>query len=104
MGASEFRKLGLLQEINRQFLHPLGLALEVVIEEDGSEHFGQLWDYRDDPEGIGFADLQPLNMEVMLEVERLRESKRAVREEVFGALVQTVDRATGIPTLRKKGT
>jgi hypothetical protein len=48
----EFREIGLLQELNRQFLHPMGLALEVVINEDGTESLGQIWDYRTDPEGI----------------------------------------------------
>lgn len=53
---SEFRRLGYLQEVNRQFLHPLGLALEVVVEEDGTERLGGIWDYRDDPEGIFFGE------------------------------------------------
>jgi hypothetical protein len=54
MSAREFRDLGYLQEVNRVFLHPLGLALEVVVEEDGSARFGDVWDERDDPEGIIF--------------------------------------------------
>ena len=49
----EFRKLGFLQELNRQFLHPMGLALEVVVDEEtGEEKLGGIWDYRNDPEGI----------------------------------------------------
>lgn len=81
----EFRELGFLQEANRQFFHPLGLALEVVVADcekcgghgrraprsaaekgktppcaacGGSgkvERLGGVWDYRDDPEGIAFA-------------------------------------------------
>jgi hypothetical protein len=58
MTPKEFRELGYLQELNRQFLHPLGLALEMVIDTDtGAEAFGQVWDYRDDPEGITFLKL-----------------------------------------------
>ena len=53
---TEFRKLGYLQEVNRQFFHPLGLALEIVINDDGSEKLGGIWDYRDDPEGILYGD------------------------------------------------
>lgn len=49
---AEFRRDGYLQEVNRRFFHPLGLALEVVVEDDGSERLGGVWDYRDDPEGI----------------------------------------------------
>lgn len=51
----EFREFGYLQEVNRRFLHPLGLALEVVVEEDGTERLGGVWDYRDDPEGMAFG-------------------------------------------------
>lgn len=43
---------GLLFEINRTILHPLGLALEVQVNPDGPAEFGDLWDYRDDPEGM----------------------------------------------------
>ena len=45
---------GYLQEANRQFFHPLGLALAL---EDGAL---RVWDCRDDPEGICFADGLPL--------------------------------------------
>lgn len=48
----EFREKGYLQEVNRRFLHPLGLALEVIVDGDGSEILGSIWDYRDDKEGI----------------------------------------------------
>lgn len=49
----EFREKGYLQELNRRFLHPLGLALEVVINKDtGEEKLGGIWDMRDDQTGI----------------------------------------------------
>ena len=51
----EFRAKGFLQEVNRKFFHPLGLALEVVVDQNGSERLGGIWDYRKDPEGIMFA-------------------------------------------------
>lgn len=56
MPIEEFRSEGYLQELNRRFLHPLGLALEVVVEDDGTERLGGVWDYRDDPEGMWYAD------------------------------------------------
>jgi len=55
---------GLLQEINRTIMHPLGLALAVewpdTPEEEAlaakSENVGvRIWDNRDDPEGVYFA-------------------------------------------------
>ncbi len=56
MTVSEFREAGLLAELNRWVLHPRGLALSVVVDDDGSERFGPIWDGRDDPEGIVYGD------------------------------------------------
>jgi hypothetical protein len=57
MELQEFLDGGFLQEANRHFFHPLGLALSVVTDEDGTvTGFGEIWDYRDDPEGIYFAE------------------------------------------------
>ena len=50
INAKEFMDLGLLQEVNRRLLHPMGLALEVIEDQDGSCQFGDVWDYREDPE------------------------------------------------------
>lgn len=52
----EARQLGILQEANRLFFHPRGLALEVTIHPDGMELLTGIWDYRDDPEGIIFGE------------------------------------------------
>jgi hypothetical protein len=57
MDIKEFREKGYLQEVNRRFLHPLGLALEIIIDETGTEKLGGIWDYRDDGEGI-YYDLK----------------------------------------------
>jgi hypothetical protein len=43
MPIAKFRALGYLQEVNRLLLHPLGLALEVVVAEDGTEFLGGVW-------------------------------------------------------------
>lgn len=56
MSVKDFREQGYLQELNRRFLHPLGLALEIVKHPDGTETFGHVWDERDDPEGIIFGE------------------------------------------------
>lgn len=50
----DFRQLGFLQEANRTFFHPLGLALIYVPGPDGAEQLSVL-DYRDQPEGMSFA-------------------------------------------------
>lgn len=74
----EFRELGFLQEANRLFFHPHGLALEVTLCDDcggdgqvAGAYGGEtdacptcdgrgtwvsgVWDYRDDPEGVLFG-------------------------------------------------
>lgn len=55
MTVKEFREKGYLQEVNRRFLHPLGLALEIKVNQDGSESFNKIWDCRDDMEGIYYG-------------------------------------------------
>ena len=49
----EFQEFGYLQEANRLFFHPLGLALEVSTDASGLR-LGGVWDIRGDPEGILF--------------------------------------------------
>lgn len=56
MDLQEFLDGGFLQEVNRRFFHPLGLALSVVLEDGKVIRLGEIWDSRDDPEGFVFAD------------------------------------------------
>lgn len=58
MLASEFINEGFLQEVNRLFFHPRGLALGLsVTESPGARSFEFLiWDCRDDPEGVVFGE------------------------------------------------
>ena len=55
MSLEEFRRAGFLQEVNRRFFHPLGLAL--AMERVDGEPTGRfkIWDGRDDIEGFTFA-------------------------------------------------
>jgi len=53
MNIAEFREKGYLQELNRRFLHPLGLALEITMDGD-NERISGVWDHRNDKEGIFF--------------------------------------------------
>jgi hypothetical protein len=55
MSIKEFREEGYLQEVNRLFLHPLGLALQVDVGKNGKDDtISGIWDCRDDSEGIIF--------------------------------------------------
>jgi len=84
----EFRELGFLQEVNRQFFHPLGLALEVIIDsETDEETLGGIWDYRDDPEGIHYH-AHDISRKKINNVEKERAKHVGPRIELLGSTVQ----------------
>lgn len=89
MSVSEFVDLGLLHEINRRLLHPLGLALEVTVDTDGTVAFGGVQDVRDDPEGMIFAE-DTLSPHKAWMVEVLEEKRRPAREKALGYWIQPV--------------
>lgn len=90
MGIKEFRKLGFVQEINRRLLHPCGLALEVIVDQEtGEEKLGGIWDYREDPEGIYFAE-DTLSRAKAQSVVDLFNSKISHRREAFGHIIQPI--------------
>lgn len=84
----EFRERGYLQELNRRFLHPLGLALEVIVEDDGSERLGGIWDYRDDPEGMMYGPGM-IDVDKATRIEYEAAAKRSVRIQKLGSAIQT---------------
>lgn len=55
---NKFRDFGYLQEVNRQFFHPLGLALAVTEDDETGDVVGiaGIIDNRNDPEGMFYAD------------------------------------------------
>jgi len=85
---SEFRELGYLQELNRQFLHPLGLALSVRIEDDGTEVLNGIWDCRCDPEGIRFVELDAEDSGRAQRIMQEQEKRAKARQEVLGYVIQ----------------
>lgn len=89
MEIKEFRELGLLQEVNRLFLHPMGLALETITNSnsEGSERFCRIRDNRNNPEGMMFAD-NIIDLEKVKRVKALFEAHRGVRLERFSWHVQ----------------
>jgi len=74
----EFREFGYLQEVNRKFLHPLGLALEVQVDDDGTEKLGGVWDYREDDMGMMFVE-GLIDKEKIDRVQKKWESKKSLR-------------------------
>jgi hypothetical protein len=88
MSIAEFRAQGWLQEINRRLLHPAGLALEIVIDDDGTERLGGVWDYRDDPEGIYFDDLTAADVARAAAIDATIAARAPAREAALGYVVQ----------------
>lgn len=92
MTPKEFYELGYLQELNRQFLHPLGMALEVVIDDEtGDVSFGKVWDYRDDPEGMQFA-LEEYDARTEQEVLEMRAKAERIMAEQANKAQTRVER------------
>lgn len=93
----EFREKGYLQELNRRFLHPLGLALEISVDDDGSEKLGGIWDYREDNEGIYYdisnADLERKTRfnDKKLYIDSEFENRCKNRKEILGFDIEPLD-------------
>jgi len=86
LDAKELKESGLLQEINRRFLHPIGLALAVSVDDETGEYdIAGLWDYRDDPEGIVFDGF---DHELAEQVGDFIDDKHRTRKELLGYVVQ----------------
>lgn len=83
----EFREKGYLQEVNRRFLHPLGLALAVNISDDGIWTLDSIWDSRDDPEGFVFGDIAELEPMALLIDEEMT-TRLPLREKALGYWIQ----------------
>lgn len=74
---------GYLQEANRQFFHPLGLAMEV----DTQSGVILIQDWRDDTEGVIFAD-GVLDQAKIANILIERRKREVVRRGRLGNVVQ----------------
>jgi hypothetical protein len=90
ISVKDFREKGYLQELNRRFLHPLGMALQVTVRDDGQEFISGIWDQRNDPEGIIF-DESLIDVEKAKEVEKEFLEKSATRKNSLGYIIQPLD-------------
>ncbi len=84
---AEFRDCGYLQELNRKFLHPLGMAMSVKQNDDGTWVLGGVWDYRDDPEGIYFDPGEDLEDKALAVAEE-RKARVPARSKALGYWIQ----------------
>lgn len=86
ISVKEFREQGYLQELNRQFLHPLGLALSIEFNSDGTENLGSIWDYREDPEGMRFGKVIASSPKFKDNIERIT----TLQKEAFKNRMETL--------------
>jgi hypothetical protein len=89
---------GLLFEINRRILHPLGVALEMIIDDKtGEVRLGEIWDCRCDKEGNPNLEGMVFDKEIFLGgskkytefMEREGNTKLETRKRKLGFIVQT---------------
>lgn len=82
MDIQEFVDEGYLQEVNRRFFHPMGMALEVVTDATGKAvALGGVWDYRHDAEGLVYDEtlIDPAKASRISQLERARRPDRLDR-------------------------
>jgi hypothetical protein len=88
----QFVDFGFLQEVNRQFLHPLGLSLAVEKDAKGGARFVGILDSRDDPEGFIFGFFNDDDLAKAEQVAAVREEKAAARMANLGFIVEPIGR------------
>lgn len=81
MEISDFYSEGYLQELNRLFLHPLGLAMVVEEDEEGNIFFNGIEDNRDDPEGFLYGE-DILDLEVVEEIKANMKARAFYRRKI----------------------
>ncbi len=71
----EFQRLGYLQELNRRFLHPLGLSMVIIVDDKtGEKSFYHIGDFRE--EGICFD-------KSVIETKEFNDRKSFIDEELM---------------------
>jgi hypothetical protein len=88
MDLTEFREEGYLQEVNRRFFHPLGLALGVSVRPVEEPRL-VVFDSRDDPEGVYFAKMSLAAKAA--NIDRLWVERQSARMAALGWMVQPAD-------------
>lgn len=91
MTAKSFQNAGYLQEVNRRFFHPLGLAMWIDPETDEMGIF----DDRADPDGWQFGAPDQVGVELMrlkaAAIDAEIDQRRLARYKALGYWVQPLD-------------
>lgn len=89
MDVKELVNKGYLQEVNRRFFHPLGLALAVEVDEVGDYKIIGVQDYRIDPEGVVFENLNnPQSIKKFETIEAEFKKFLEIRNRLYGFGIQ----------------
>ena len=82
----EFREFGFLQEVNRLFLHPLGLALAISVDDKTKEEkLCGVWDCRDDLAGVSYKEI---DLDKASRVAKFARERIATRKAELGYVIQ----------------
>jgi len=91
LNLQEFVDKGYLQEVNRQFFHPLGLALEVNINKGKAISLGNICDHRDDPERTIFENLSnKISKDKAFNIEEQKQKLSETRLKLLGYSIQPI--------------
>ena len=87
----EFRNSGMLQEVNRQFFHPLGLSLKILIDDEGEvTGIAGIADLRANPQGAIFADVGDDHRKRANNIIGEQRRRAAMRETLLGFVRQPI--------------
>jgi len=92
MSMKEFVEGGYLQEVNRQFFHGLGLAMDVKKTGDKYE-FSGLWDFREIKGGILFGEdviKDKRFIEKTNNIKNIQRENNSLRKQAYNEVRQTV--------------
>ena len=92
LSMKSFVEDGFLQEVNRQFFHGLGLAMEV--KKTGNEYeFSGLWDFRQIKGGILF-DEKAINNPVFIartnKIKEIQKVNNSLRKQAYNEVRQSI--------------
>lgn len=100
ISGEEFREKGYLQEANRRFFHPIGLAIAIILDEvTGEVNAFEIQDHRDDPEGMyfGINDTKYTSFERLERFNKNKEfidaeaeKRKKTREGVIGSQIEEI--------------
>ena len=93
MPVDDFVNMGLLQEVNRIFFHPRGLAMAIGVTEEGEHVIMGVRDHRDSGVGVIFNPTSPVDIDKYKSAEELLINRQNARQEKFGWTVEPLPKS-----------